>query len=883
MSRLRHRLRCCSILALLAWPESSAAQQPTATRIVDGQTELRKQARAIRVDAGAVRVDGRLDDAGWRTATVITDFVQKEPVEGASPTDAMDVRIVFDDEALYIGARMASSTPVQAPLGRRDEANRAEHIVVSLDTYLDRRTASTFGITAAGVRLDSYYASDDEEGQDSGFSPVWNGQVTGDADGWTAELRIPFSQLRFNDRTPQVWGLNIERRVPARNEEVFWSLVPRTETRWASLFGDLHGLDGIRPRQRIELLPYVAGSSQLIGGRDRANPFTTAANLDGRVGLDAKIGIGSNLTLEATVNPDFGQVEADPAEVNLSAVETFFSERRPFFLEGADLLSGFVNNYFYSRRIGAAPPRRADGEYTDQPRATTIIGAAKLTGRLESGTSIGVLSGVTGEATARTFTTGGPIDTTRVAAAGVFGVGRIEQEFGPPGSTVGVMTTWLHRDLEAGEPLAALLTNSAVSLSGDAIVRLRGGEYEARGFLGGTHVTGTPAAIDRIQRSSAHYFQRPDALYYDYDPTRTSLTGIKTGGSIERRTGQHWNWGGDTQLETAGFEANDMGRLSSADGLQNTGWLSYRETTPGSWYRSYDMQVRHQRSYTYDWIQRAAWVESSGAIEWPNFWETSVNVQHQLRAQDERLTRGGPLMQTPRGWNVAAAVDSNRAKRLQADFFGQYGRNEDGGQTFEVSTEWEFQSGSRWGLSVEPSYRRQLDVRQYLTTLPGGPASTFGSRYVFGRVDRSTYATQFRVNVTFNPDMTLDLYAEPFAASGRYDGIGELAAARGRELRRYGTDGTTMTVLADGSLRVVDGDAELVLRNRDFNVLSFRSNLVLRWEWRPGSTLYLVWQQDRADDQFGRGRVSGGDMFNAVRARGDNFFVVKASYWFSPD
>jgi hypothetical protein len=850
MSRIRHWMPLAAI-AVLPIP---SAQAQTAT-------EGRKQARAVRVDSTAVRLDGRLDEAAWRAAPPITDFVQKEPDEGAPPGDPIDVRLVFDDDALYVGARMHSSVPVRAPLGRRDDNDQAEHIMVSLDTYLDRRTASTFGITAAGVRLDRYYASDDENNADDGYAPVWAGRVSRDATGWTAELRIPFSQLRFNDRTPQVWGMNIERRVPARNEEVLWALVPRTENRWASLFGELHGIDGIRPRRRLELLPYVAGASQVIGGRNLDNPFTSAANLEGRAGLDVKMGLGSNLTLEATVNPDFGQVEADPAEVNLSAVETFFSERRPFFLEGSDLLSGFVNNYFYSRRIGAAPAGRASGDFVDQPRAATILGAAKLTGRLQSGTSVGVLAAVTGEEAARTFSVASASGTTRVAPRTIFGVARVEQEFGPPGSTVGVMTTLLHRDLSPGDPLASILTNASVSLSSDAIVRLRDGEYEWRGYFGGTHVSGEASAIDRVQRSSAHYFQRPDAPYYGYDPSRTSLSGIKTGTRVTRRTGRHWNWQWDAELESAGFETNDMGRLSSADGPQTGAQLSYRETVPGAWYRNYFLQVRHQRNFTYDGIRRAGVVQSFGSITWPNFWETDVDVQYNMRAQDERLTRGGPLMGTPRGWNVALSTENSQASRTRTDAFVQYGRNEDGGLNFNVGTEWAFQPATELRLSIEPTYERQVDVRQYLTTLAGGREATFGRRYLFGRVDRSTYTTQWRANYTFKPDMTLDLYAEPFAASGRYDGVGELLAPQSRLLLPY--------------------DARL-LPSRDFHVLSFRSNLVLRWEWRPGSTLYLVWQQDRSADDLDYARATARDIFSALSATGDNFFVVKASFWLSP-
>lgn len=846
----------CLALAALVWAAASTsagAQEIAAAR---------RQAHAVRVPNGSIRVDGRLAEDVWRTIPSLAGFVQREPVEGAAPTDPIEVRVAFDDDALYVGARMESSAAVEAPLGRRDDEGRAEHLLVSLDTYLDRRTASTFGVTAAGVRLDRYYASDDEDADDEGYDPVWDARVTADERGWSAELWIPFSQLRFNRQDPQVWGLNVQRRIPARNEEVYWALVPRTDRRWASLFGDLLGISGIQPRRRVELLPYAAGSSTTRADRAASDPFTSAADVDGRVGLDAKIGLGSNLTLEGTVNPDFGQVEADPAEVNLTAFETFFEERRPFFLEGGQLLSGFVNNYFYSRRIGAPPPGRAAGEFVEQPSTTTILGAAKLTGRLGSGTSLGFLGAVTAEESARTFSTGPGLGRVRVAPRTIFGVARVEQEFGPPGSTIGVMSTVVRRDLAATDPLASLLTRNALSLSGDAVVRLDDGAYEARMFAGVSYVDGEAAAIDRLQRSSARYFQRPDADHLEYDPTRTALSGVKAGGSLERRTGEHWNWIADAQIETAGFETNDLGRTSSVDQFQSAWRLEYRETVPGRWWRNYSLAVGQEQLWSLARDRESSLIGAAAFITWPNFWEADAEFLYDLRAYDPRLTRGGPLMQTPRGWRASLEVESNSASRTRGELSALYGRTEDGGLTFEAGSRLALQPATQWEISLEPRYERTVETQQYVATLDGGGAATFGRRYVFGRIDRSTYSTELRMNYTFKPDLTLDFYGEPFAASGRYVAVGELAAARSR----------TLLPVAPASVRV-----------RDFDVRSFRSNLVLRWEWRPGSTAYVVWQQDRAADEPGGSRASLGDMFGSFGERGDHIVALKVSLWIAPD
>src|SRR4051812_2428580 len=369
-----HDIRFITGALWLALPSLALGQGPSAA--------VRKEAQAVRIAPAVAspHIDGRLDDKIWEHASFVSDLTQKEPVEGAAPRVATRVAFAYDEDALYVGARMESDRPDDVPvlITRRDNWGASEILVVSLDTYLDRRTAYTFGVTAAGSRIDYYQPTDDETSRDFGYDPVWEVRTAVDSAGWTAELRIPFSQLRFTDRADQTWGLNVNRFIPRRNEALFWVMVPKNETGWSSRFGNLVGITGIRPSRRFEVVPYGATNATITGARDRANPFDDGRNLAARAGADMKLGLGPSLTLDATANPDFGQVEADPAEVNLSAFPTFFTEKRPFFTEGADLLQ--MAGFFYSRRVGAPPHGSAAGSFLDRPQNSTILGAAKLSG-----------------------------------------------------------------------------------------------------------------------------------------------------------------------------------------------------------------------------------------------------------------------------------------------------------------------------------------------------------------------------------------------------------------------------------------------------------------------------------------------------------------------
>ncbi|MGE0865071.1 MAG: DUF5916 domain-containing protein [Vicinamibacterales bacterium] len=844
-------------------------------------TANRKQATATRVANGSVRLDGRLDDEAWLKAAPITDFTQKEPVENAPPTDRMEVRLLYDDDALYVGARMFSRDGrIQAPLGRRDNTDQAEHILVSFDTFLDRRTAVVFGVTAAGVRIDRYHSSDNEDSFDAGFDPVWRAQTQIAGDQWTAELWIPFSQLRFNPQSIQTWGLNLFRFRPTLDEEDYWIVVPRTVRAWSSRFGELSGIAGLVPPRRIEAVPYIAGGSTINGDRDRGNPFDDGKNLQGRVGADVKMGLGPNLTLETAINPDFGQVEADPAEVNLSAFETRFPEKRPFFLEGAQLFNIGHPNFYYSRRIGTRPIGPASGDYVQYPDSNTIIAAAKLSGRLPSKTSIGFLTAVTNDEDAEIATRGvAGQRVVQVAPHAYHVVGRVLQEFGPSASTAGFLVNYVHRQFEEGSPLANLYTRNALGVAANTTLRFRDGQYEFRGSGGGSLINGEKGAIERVQRASAHYAQRPDRDYSPLDPTRTSLAGWTVQAAFDKTGGRHWLWGANTKIDSENFETNDFAQLNGADGWLSNANLRYRETQPGKVFRAYYAQLDGQSDTTLRGLRQTGHLRGTFNVTWLNFWTSQVQVTRNLATTSVSLTRGGPLMSRGPGWSVNLN-GGNRATsrtRVTASMFIQ--NNDDGASTRRVTGLVSMRPGPRWQLTVSPFYDRVTEPQQYVSTLGGGRPVTFDNRYVFAFIDRSTASMEFRLGLTLRPDLNLDVYAEPFAASGHYYDYGELLEPASRERLKYGTAGTVLTVNPDGSQVVSAGGGTFTLRNRDFNTLSFRSNVVLRWEYRPGSTLYMVWQQDRSGSEVLGSRVNINDAFRSVTAPGSNIFLIKTSFW----
>ncbi len=869
-------LAIMGILTLLVSSATADESKPS-----DEIKEVR-QIRALKINPHAPKIDGNLDDIIWHKAEFFSGFTQKDPKEGEPAANQTEVAVIYDENAVYFAARMLSQKPddIMATVSRRDKTGNSERVIISLDTYHDKRTAYSFAVTAAGTRIDYYHRSDSEGDRDYDFNPVWEAASIRTADGWNAEMRIPFTQIRFKNQDVQTWGININRFVPTESEDSYWIMIPKEETGWSSKMGELVGIQGIAPSRRVELLPYFASDAKSSNQADAENPFAQKNEFDTRVGGNVKMGVGPNLTLEGTINPDFGQVEADPAVVNLSAFETFFPERRPFFTEGSQLLKGIGPSYFYSRRIGAAPHHSPDADYVDSPDNTSIIGAAKLTGRLNSGLSIGVLGAVTDREKAQTFNTSTGVEgVEEVEPRSGYGVVRLQQEVGKNASTIGVILTGVERNMSPASELTELLSRRAVSGGADWNLRFAEGKYELMGYVGGSHVEGTTEAISEVQQSSAHYLQRPDADHVRFDPTRTSLNGWVGKLRFDKRAGKHWRGGMGVDAESPMFEINDIGQISTADDINNFAWFLYRHDDPGRLYQNWRIFGSVGSGFNFGGDRQYAYLDLEGVYTFKNFMGTFLGVELYPASQSDNLTRGGPSMGTGNAGNIWLSLWSNGKNKTTWDTWTGLWANELGQRGYQVGAQMTFRPGTRWELSVNPRWVNKTEPRQYVTEEEGGSAATYDMRYVFASVERSELSAQLRLNYAFTPNFTLEFYAEPFASSGKYSKFGELEAARSKYLREYGSDGTSIEKTGDGIYTVTDGDQTFELEQSDFNYVSFRSNMVLRWEWNPGSTLFVVWQQNRSDDTSDGSQVGFNNLRDSLSAPGDNFFAIKVTYW----
>ena len=831
-------------------PASPPAPAVTTTPTVSRAVPLR----------GTIRIDGRLDESAWAAAPVTSGFTQIDPDEGRPASQRTEVRVLFDDAALYVGVRLHDSGPVTARLGRRDMSlGDSDWFGLMIDSYHDHRTAFGFDVNPAGVKRDEVKTINDD---DNSWDAVWDVATSIDAGGWTAEYRVPFSQLRFGRESVQTWGVQFERIIGRNREYAVSTFIPKRDPGGVPRYGHLEGLSGLEPGKRLEILPYTVTRFEYVDpGLD---PYRTRREYTASAGVDLRYRATSNLTLNATINPDFGQVEVDPAVVNLGVYETFFDEKRPFFLEGNEIFdfgAGGTSGgqLFYTRRIGRTPTLGTPTLEANVPQTTTILGAAKLSGKL-AGWSIGSLAAVTDRETARYRDAGGIDRTQPVEPLSSYFVARARRELRDGRSLLGAVVTAVRRSL-GSDVLRDNFRSDAFAGGVDFRHEWADRSWALNGDIEASRIGGTPASIVAVQTASNHFFQRPDATHLELDPDATSLFGYSMNAALAKQAGEHWRGTIAGALTSPGYEVNDLGFSYRTDRRDAELDVTYLQNRPGRVLRrwSVNASARSESNYDGDPIQTFGTVSVFG--ETPSYWTARLFVRRSLQAYDDRLTRGGPIAVRPAMTDVILNLASDQRMPVTEDAFVFLQRGSYEAWTSQIGFGVRLKMSSRWNLRVAPTFTRAFVPAQYVVTVPDAAnTATYGQRYLFAPLDQTELGVETRLNLTFTPTLSLETYVQPLLSSGDYGSPKQLLAPRTFEFGSYGG----------------------AVPNRDFNLRSLRGNAVLRWEWRAGSTLYVAWQQSRADAV----RLGDFDFERDRRAlfgtRPDNIFLAKVNYWLNP-
>ena len=877
------RLAVLSWVVILIIPGRAAAQDRTAqtARFDTPVVRTVESATALRAGGSVPAIDGKLDDEAWLAAPALTDFRQTNPVEGALPSEATEVRFLYTDRDLYIFLRGFDREPgrVVGRLTRRDQEVAADEFTVFIDSYYDRRSAFAFTVNPSGARAD-VFIYEDGAGRDNSWDPVYDWATRTDSLGWTAELRVPFSQLRFPQRQEMVFGLRVKRLINRRNEEVNWPFVPRDQAGEVSRYGNLSGFAQVPAPRRLEILPYTGGTTR----------FRSARTTEGRAraGVDAKVGITSGLTLDATVNPDFGQVEADPSVVNLTDFETFFPEKRPFFVEGTNLFRVLLparmgeEPLVYTRRIGRAPQLTPvlSGGTVDSVFESTILGAAKLTGQLGRGWSLGLLQGLTQKENVSTVTGAGVEASVPAEPLTNYSALRVQRNTRQGRLAYGLIGTGVFRTLD--EVRFDSLHQRAFSGGADLRWRFGRDAFELTTAVSGSRVEGSTAAIRRTQQASARYMQRPGKTYARLDPSRTSLSGFAAITRIKRVTG-FVTWDAVYATRSPGFEVNDFGFMRTAD--QHTAELNvrFRWLKPGKVFRRLEMKVGQDVSSTWGWEVGSSTTDLLFEGQFANYWTWNTSFQFEPVHVDPRGLRGGPAINVPAHGHIIGALSTDPRRSFVYDVSWR--------STLEANSdrqELTLTNGIKWRpsgpifLSLAGRIGWTGSDRQYVTagTIAGS------TQYILARLKRTEAAATVRSEVTLSPKLSLQLYLEPLASARQYTEFKFVGSPRSSagylaQWDQLGPDRLTRST-PGGPVRVDanrDGVQDFTFTDPEATTLTLRSNLVLRWEFRPGSTLYLVWNQSRAREELDGHLDAGHDLGNTFTVPGSHVLAIKVAYW----
>ncbi|WP_420458244.1 DUF5916 domain-containing protein [Neolewinella sp.] len=858
---------------------------------ISPKTYLQRSYQTERVTGDVPLIDGSPTEAAWDLVEWSGDYTQFSPNADKPPTQQTFLKILYDDRNLYVAYRCLDSDPsrIEARMSRRDDFP-GDWVELNIDSYHDKRTAFSFTVSASAVKGDEFI-SNDGNNWDSSWNPIWETRTQVDSTGWTAEVRIPLSQIRFSAGSEQVWGIQSTRMDFRMDERSLWQAQDRNASGWVSRFGELRGLKDLQPRRNIELQPYVLAQYSTYPAEED-NPFVDGADNRFSTGLDARFGVTNDLTLDLTINPDFGQVEADPGALNLDGYQIFFREQRPFFVEGQNIFDFSLSNaeaggshtsdqLFYSRRIGGSPHRfvGSDGGrsfYVDQPDNTTILGAAKFSGKTQSGLSVGLLQSTTQRELA-TIDLNGERSETVVEPLTNFQVGRVQQDFRGGDTYVGAIFTGVQRSLD-DDPELSFLHRRAYAGGADFVHRWKDRAWYVAGNTVLSSVSGSKEAILETQTGFEHFFQRPDAEHLQVDSSATRLNGssgmLKVGnlaGNVIFETGATWR--------SPGFEINDIGFMRNADEINYFGWAARRWQEPFSIFRRFQINGNYYATFDFSGESLNQSINTNSHANFTNFWSMGGGGTYTLQRASKTDLRGGPVLRQSAGAEYFGYVSSDSRKKVTA-YFNVYGFSAfDGSEqqmSYYVQADW--QALDALSLSISPNYSRFQRADQYVTQLDraGG-----GKEYIVGQVDQRTLSTTLRLNYNLTPDLTLQYYGQPFVSRGTYTDFkrftGQAQAADFGD-RFMAFDPDRVRFDGESGQYTVTGEDGIEFGNPNFNFIQFRSNLVARWEYRPGSEIFLVWSQGAtANDDPGRGLVSslGGNVFSEEMR---NNFLVKVTY-----
>ncbi len=851
------------------------------------QLDPKRQYQTLRLEAEAPNIDGILDDEAWLQGEWHGEFIQYEPLNGRQPSQPTFFKLLFDENNIYVAIRALDSSPdsIVARLTRRDNDD-GDGVGIGFDSYFDQRTAFVFAVNAGGVKID-WVVTNDGENEDRTWDPNWWVKTSLNDEGWVAEMSIPLSQLRFERGGSGTWGLQVFRNIFRHRELSFWTHLPKDVPGMVRNFGLLSGIENLKPRRTFDLTPYaVASASSFPSEPD--NPFRTGRDGKLKAGLDAKVGLSNNFTLDMTLLPDFGQVEADPSEVNLSAYETFFEEKRPFFIEGRNISNFSVglgdggignDNLFYSRRIGRRPAGRISpggSAFVEMPAFTRILGAAKVTGKTENGLSIAFIESVTAEEKAeidnlgeRSFETVEPLTN--------FFVGRVQKDINQGNTIVGGMVTSVNRRLD--ENLASQMHKNAFSGGIDFTQFFKDKTWMFNVNAAMSHVSGSEASILRSQRSSARFFQRPDARHVDVDPNRTSLTG--TGGRMQfgRFGAGHWSFMAAMLWKSPEFEINDLGYMREADQILSVLYAGYREWEPKGFYQSYNINLNSYTLWNFDGTRIVSGGNLNGSIIFKNFWNANAGIELSHDITSTAHLRGGPALKIPDAVSSWISLGTDNRKKFSARLSTTVGSAAQNYQNFiRISPSITYKPLDKISLSIAPSYTDRYEQLQYVAQ------SSFNgeTRYLFATIEQNVVNLSFRVNYTIMPDLTIQFWGQPFVASGKYYDFKKISNPKAENYNdRFQVFNPGQIQFTEGFYRVDEdqnGTTDYSFGNPNFRVTEFLSNLVIRWEYNPGSSVFLVWSQNRSGFEPNGQLSFFNDVGELFSKKGTNIFLLKFTY-----